>query len=115
MKRTVLISGASRGIGLGVAHLALGRGMRIILLAHHEGELKSAAQKLVADGFAAADIEIEVLDLADSDQIVRRVPTFPSLQSGLFGIVNVAAVEILKPFTEFTREDLDLTWRVNML
>ena len=30
-------------------------------------------------------------------------------------LVNVAAIEILKPFTDFTRQDLDLTWRINML
>jgi len=115
MKRTVLISGASRGIGLGIAHLALKRGMRVILLAQREDELKSASQKLIAESFSAADIEIQVLDVADSDAIVRRVAKFTSLQSGLFGLVNNAAIEILKPFNEFTREDLDLTWRVNML
>jgi NAD(P)-dependent dehydrogenase (short-subunit alcohol dehydrogenase family) len=89
--------------------------MRVILLAQHERELKAAAEKLVGEGFPADDVEVEVLDLSDSDEISRRVPTFPSLQSGLFGLVNNAAVEILKPFNEFTRDDLELTWRVNML
>jgi NAD(P)-dependent dehydrogenase (short-subunit alcohol dehydrogenase family) len=115
MKRTILVSGASRGIGLGIARAALEHGMRVILLAQHDAELKSAAEKLFAEGFSAGDIEIEVLDLADGDQIIRRVPTFASLQSGLFGLVNCAAIEILKPFNEFTPQDLDLTWRVNML
>lgn len=115
MKRTVLISGASRGIGLGIARLALERGMRAILLAQHENELKSAADGLVAEGFSADDLEIEVLDLADSEQIIRRVPKIASIQPGLFGLVNVAAIEILKTFNEFTLQDLDLTWRVNML
>src|SRR5689334_8849717 len=101
MKRTILITGGSRGIGFGIARLALGRGMRVILLAQHEDALKSAARALVAEGFAAGDIEIEALDLAESDEIIRRVPTFPSLQSGLFGLVNNAAIEILKPFNDF--------------
>jgi len=115
MKRTILISGGSRGIGLGIAHLALQRGMRVILLAQREGELKSAADGLVADGFSAGDIEIEVMDLGDSDQIIHRVQALQSITSGLFGLVNCAAIEVLKPFIEFTREDLELTWRVNML
>ncbi len=115
MKRTILITGASRGIGFGIARLTLQRGMRVILLAHREDELKSAAKTLVDEGFSSADIDIEVLDLADSDAIVRRVPSLPSLQSGLFGLVNNAAVEILKPFNELSRQDLDLMWRVNML
>jgi 3-oxoacyl-[acyl-carrier protein] reductase len=115
MKRTVLISGGSRGIGLGIAQRALARGMRIILLAQNEAELTAAARDLVARGFSTETIEIQTLDLADSDEIVRRVPTFPFLQSGLFGLINNAAVEILKPFTEFTRDDLERTWRINML
>jgi 3-oxoacyl-[acyl-carrier protein] reductase len=115
MKRTVLISGGSRGIGLGVAQRALQRGMRVILLAQDGAALETAVRGLIARGSRADDIEVQVLDLANSDEIPRRVPSFPFLQAGLFGLINNAAVEILKPFTDLTHDDLERTWRVNML
>jgi NAD(P)-dependent dehydrogenase (short-subunit alcohol dehydrogenase family) len=89
--------------------------MRVILLARDARRLEAVKKEFVDGGFVAADIEIAALDMADGVAIRTRVPKLKSLQDGLFGLVNNAASEILKPLTGFTRADLESMWRINML
>ena len=114
-KKTVLITGGSKGIGLATAQFILEKGMRVILLARNGGRLAKVKEELVAAGFSPDDIEIAAMDMADGDEILARVPKLALLQDGLFGLVNNAASEILKRVVEYTREDLEAMWRVNML
>lgn len=115
MKKTVLITGGSRGIGHATAQLLLEKGFRVILIARDEASLQTVRDNFVQSGFAADDIELVVLDMADSAAIQTRIPQCRLLQDGLFGLVNNAAFETLKNVTEYTLDDLEKTWRVNML
>lgn len=114
-KQTVLITGGSKGIGLATADLLLQKGFRVILLARSHDRLVETRNRFVARGFADEDIEIEAMDVGDSEQIAARVPQFKLMQDGLFGLVNNAACEILKRVIEYSREDLEATWSTNML
>jgi NAD(P)-dependent dehydrogenase (short-subunit alcohol dehydrogenase family) len=113
-RRTVLITGGSKGIGLGTAEYLLQRDFRVILLARGEAGLEDVRRNLIAAGHSADDIETAVLDMADADAIRQRVPHLRLLQSGLFGRVNNAASEILKRVTDYALDDLEQMWRVNM-
>lgn len=62
--RLCLVTGGSRGIGLGIAH-ALGRaGAHVIVSARRADAVEAAAQGLAAEGIAATGI---VFDIADAD------------------------------------------------
>jgi NAD(P)-dependent dehydrogenase (short-subunit alcohol dehydrogenase family) len=116
MKRnTVLVTGGSKGIGQATARLLLQKGWRVILLARDARRLAVVKKDFVAEGFAPDDIEVVALDMADAHAIKKQVPKLKLLQDGLFGLVNNAASEILKPVTAYTRDDLETMWRVNML
>jgi NAD(P)-dependent dehydrogenase (short-subunit alcohol dehydrogenase family) len=84
------------------------------LLARNYELLQQAKTQFVGDGYDPADITIESMDMADAEAIMNRVPKFEALQDGLFGLVNNAACEQIKRVTEYTLEDMEKTWQVNM-
>ena len=114
LRKTVLITGGSKGIGQATARLLLQKGMQVILLARDVKRLAAAKKAFVAEGFTPDAIEVVEMDMGDADAIRTRVPELWLLQRGLFGLVNNAACEILKPLSGFTEDDLESTWRVNM-
>lgn len=114
-KRLVLITGGSKGIGLATARHCLNQGCCVILLARNLDSLEQAKAQFIEDGHDSTDIHIESLDMADADRIVNDVPRLPQLQDGLFGLVNNAAFEQVRRVLDFSREDMETTWRVNML
>jgi NAD(P)-dependent dehydrogenase (short-subunit alcohol dehydrogenase family) len=113
-KKTVLVTGGTLGIGHATVELLLERGFRVIILARDAARLAEVQAAFVARGHSATDIETANVDMGDADAIARVVPKLKLLQDGLFGLVNNAAAEILKKITDYTREDLETTWRVNM-
>ena len=114
-KKTILVTGGSKGIGHATAQLLLEKGFRVIMLARDEKRLKEVRDEFVAAGHDQQDIEVRSLDMADVEQIESVVSNCELLQDGLFGLVSNAALEILKPAIEFSLDDLEKTWRVNIL
>jgi len=113
-KQTVLITGGSKGIGQGAARYCLEQGCRVVLLARNLETLQQAKAQFVDDGHDPADITIESMDMADTKAIMERVPKLEPLQDGLFGLVNNAACEQICRVMDYTLEDMEKTWQVNM-
>jgi uncharacterized protein len=65
--KTVLITGASQGIGAATAELAAARGARVVLVARSAQGLSEHAERIRATGGSAV---VHQADLADGDQIV---------------------------------------------
>jgi len=114
-KKTVLVTGGSKGIGHATAELLLERGFRVIVLARDAGRLKQIRDDFIDAGHNELDIEVHALDMADVEQIESVVFKCKLLQDGLFGLVSNAAVEILKPGMKFSLDELEQTWKVNIL
>jgi uncharacterized protein len=75
MKLTALITGASSGIGLDLAHLFAADGHDVVLVARSEGRLRALAQELEAKHGVKATVI--VADLAQPDaprQVFERAP-----------------------------------------
>ena len=66
--KTVLVTGASSGIGAAIAEEASRRGARVLLLARHEGRLREVAERIGASGGQAVTYAV---DLADPDAVER--------------------------------------------
>ncbi len=101
--KTVVITGASSGIGFGVAQAYFGQGANVVLNGRDEAKLTEAAERL-GDSQRIAVVPGDI-GLAE---IQRRV-----VEQGIerFGridvLVNNAGHFYPKPFTEYTEEDLD--------
>lgn len=114
-KKTVLITGGSKGIGHATTELLLEQGFRVIVLARDEERLKQVRDDFVAAGHDKQDIEVHAMDMANVELIDSVISQFKLLQEGLFGLVSNAAIEILKPAMDFSLEELEQTWRINIL
>lgn len=87
-RRTILITGASAGIGAAVARACAARGHDLILTARREGPLQALAEELAAaHGVAAA---VVVADLAEPDAPARLVEAIAARALRVDGLVNNA-------------------------
>ena len=100
---TVLITGASSGIGLGVAEAYVKRGANVVLNARNEARLAAAAADLGHPGQIAVvpgDIGRQATGQHLVDIAVERFGRVDVL-------INNAGHFYPKPFTAYTEEDLD--------
>jgi NAD(P)-dependent dehydrogenase (short-subunit alcohol dehydrogenase family) len=115
-KPVVLITGGSRGIGFASAAHCLREGKRVILVALDQEELESARGRLMDADHSADDIALYEADLSLSGLIAGWVSQLPWIkENGLWGLVSNAAVEILKPVTDYSFEDIIGTISVNII
>jgi NAD(P)-dependent dehydrogenase (short-subunit alcohol dehydrogenase family) len=95
--KTVIVTGASQGIGAGVANLFLERGYNVVANSRNitgKNELSRSDQLALVDG----DIGQEATARRIVDTAVQR---FGSID----GLVNNAGVFIAKPFVDYSSED----------
>lgn len=102
--RVAVVTGASRGIGLAIAHALARAGAEVVLVSRSRKALDSAKKKI---GARASVVAADVSRAADIDRIFRHVKR----QHGRLDIlVNCAGIFTYKPFTETTLDD----WQRNM-
>ncbi len=95
--KTVLITGASRGIGRATAIEFAKQGAHLILIARTRGGLEEADDDIRAAGGTATLIEMDLTDAAKLDALgPSLVPRFPHLD------VLIANAAILGPMTPLT-------------
>ena len=101
--KTVLITGASSGMGLGVARAYLEQGANVVLNARNEGKLADVAGKLGRP----ERIAVVSGDIGDKSTGVRLVDVAIERFGRVDVLVNNAGHFFPKPFAEYTEEDLD--------
>ena len=100
--KTVVVTGASAGIGRATAVAFGRRGDRVALLARGPGGLEGAEQDVVSAGGQAWPVEVDVTDF----QAVDKAATAIEEQLGPIDVwVNVAFVSVFAPFWEITPEE----------
>jgi uncharacterized protein len=112
MGKTILITGASSGIGAGVARalIAQGRGHRLALTARRAASLDKIAAEAIAGGceaFVIAD------DLADPAAPRRILDATLSKFGGLDVLINNAGLGLPEPFARASADEMDRQIRVN--
>ena len=112
MKDTVLITGASRGIGLATARLFAAKGHPVVLNYNKSRESAFAAARAInAAGGIAMAIQADVSDRAQVEAM------FAEIESQLGGVdilVNNAAVARQSLFTDISPEEWRNTFAVNV-
>lgn len=72
-KRVAIVTGASRGLGLGCAQALAERGYSVVMCARNANQLRQAAGVLIANGFNAANIVCDVGNETDRQQLAEFV------------------------------------------
>ncbi len=86
--RNVIVTGGSRGLGLGIARRLAGEGYRVIALARSEtNQLNSAVREAAPDA-----LHFVPCDLAEVNGISTLVKTVHKTFGPIYGLVNNAAV-----------------------
>ncbi len=86
--RNVVVTGGSRGLGLGIAQTLAASGFRVIAVARKTTEKLDAAMRQVAGDGA---LHFHSFDLADIDRIADLVKSLRGEYGALYGLVNNAA------------------------
>ncbi len=102
--KTILITGASAGIGRGIAIACAGMGAQVILSARNTVRLQETLSALEGEGhcYLAAD-------LTDTEQRAILVEQLPTLD----GVVHCAGVGSRVPCKMVTQEDIDHVFQPN--
>lgn len=97
--KIVLITGASQGIGLAIAHALNDEGAKLILAARSRGPLASAAAQLAGTVMSMAT------DVTKPGDVKRLVTAVQKRIRRLDVVINNAGVFTYKPFAKTTQED----------
>src|SRR3954454_12813707 len=101
--KRVLVAGASRGIGLAIATAIAAEGAKVMLAARSAEALDAAAAKLNGEAVA-----LDVTDDASIEQAAKAAGEIDVL-------VNVAGMNIRKPFEDFTRDEIEKILDTNLV
>jgi NAD(P)-dependent dehydrogenase (short-subunit alcohol dehydrogenase family) len=106
-RKTVIVTGASQGIGAAVANLFIDRGYNVVANSRtisHKNDLQSAENLAVVEG----DIGLAATAGRIVDAALERFGSVDAL-------VNNAGIFFVKPFTEYTLEDFATLSSTNLL
>lgn len=110
--KRALVTGASRGIGAGIAIALAERGADVAITYERSAELAlEVVDKIKASGRNAVAIQA---DCGDVDAIKRSVDEAASSLGGIDILVNNAGIALYNTIAAFTVEDIDKLLRVNI-
>lgn len=110
--RSALISGASRGIGLGIAHRLAQQGYALTITARDAARLDAVATDLRAAG--APEVVPVAADMADEDAIDRVVAIHGDHHDTLSALILNAGVGTAGPLADASLRRFDKTIAVNV-
>jgi NAD(P)-dependent dehydrogenase (short-subunit alcohol dehydrogenase family) len=109
-ERAALVTGASSGIGLAIAHMLGEEGYGLTVAARRPEKLESAAEELRAKGYA---VEHVAGNLGDEDVIKSVVAAHRERYGRLDVLINNAGVGIGAPVGEIQTKHLDIQINTN--
>jgi NAD(P)-dependent dehydrogenase (short-subunit alcohol dehydrogenase family) len=107
--RTILVTGASSGIGRATAELLSRLGARLVLVGRDAERLAQTHAQLDGCGH-----RVEQMDLSAVDGIVTWLKTLAAATGALHGLVHSAGVHKLKPLRALKPQTVEEVMRVNV-
>lgn len=110
--RTVLVIGASSGIGRATAHLLATEGANLVLASRSEQALEQTRQECVSRG--AGDVLVLPTDVGDRKAVESLFAAAVEAHGRIDGVVHSAAVVAYGRFTEIPAEVFDHSLQTNV-
>jgi 3-oxoacyl-[acyl-carrier protein] reductase len=110
--KSAVVTGGTKGIGLGIAEALLRAGVNVCLSARHEEEVEQAVGKLNKVGEARA--VGMVCDVRDYEQVRALIQHAVQEFGGLDILVNNAGIGIFAPVEELAPEDFRAVLETNL-
>jgi 3-oxoacyl-[acyl-carrier protein] reductase len=109
----VIVTGASRGLGLGIAKALAASGFHVIALARHQGDgLAAAIEATMAEG--QGRISFEACDLVDIPALQGLVKSIRSRHGPIYGLVNNAGIGTPGVLANMKDGDIEHLVRLNV-
>ncbi len=109
--KTALVTGASRGIGEGVARLLAGRGARVVLAARSVDSLERLAGEIADAGGRAHPL---ALDVSQPETLTDRLDELPEDFAAIDILVNNAGITADGLLARMKQEDWDRVLSTNL-
>lgn len=109
--KTVLITGAGRGIGKAIAQRFASEGASLALVSNVEADLLATAEELAVTG---ARVQTLVVDVADSDQVENAVESAAQRFGRIDVLVNNAGIAWEEPVLEIKPDNWKKIIDVNL-
>jgi NAD(P)-dependent dehydrogenase (short-subunit alcohol dehydrogenase family) len=110
-KETILVTGASQGLGRQFARVLAGNGAAVVLAARQTAKLKSLEEEIRARGGRAAAVQMDVTDTAS---ITKAVDAAEAALGPVTVLVNNAGIAVEKLAVEQTEADWDAVIGANL-
>jgi short-subunit dehydrogenase len=110
-EQTIVITGATSGIGLVTARMAANRGANVVVVARNEEALEELVNEIEASGGSAT---YAVADVADEEEVRRAAQTATQRFGGIDTWVNNAGTSIYGRIMEVPTEDLRRLFETNV-
>lgn len=105
--RTALVTGAGRGLGVGMAKGLARSGARVVLLSRTRLELEAVAAEITAEG---GEADVLVCDVTDETAVRAVIGGLPALDI----LANNAGTNIPQPFVDVETKALDTMLTLNV-
>jgi 3-oxoacyl-[acyl-carrier protein] reductase len=112
--RNVIVTGGSRGLGLGIARKLIGAGYRVVAVARKENSELTLAMK-EAELSNPGSFHFVSFDLAEIDGIPNLVKTLRKDHGPIYGLVNNAGISFDGVLAMMPISQIELLIRVNTL
>src|SRR5262245_24473271 len=111
--RTIVVTGAARGVGRAIARCCAGHGGRLVLADILDDEGREASAEIAQSG---GFVRFAALDLANPDSIAALAADLAATEGRIQGLVNCAAITNSGgvPFDELRIETWDRVMAVNV-
>jgi len=111
LHQTILVTGASRGLGRHLSLRLARDGANVVLCARSDADLQAVAEEVKAAGGTPMVYRLDVRDRAAFSACLAAVQT---RFGGLDALVLNAGLSPIKPFAEWTPEEIDEVLDVNL-
>ena len=111
--QTILVTGASSGIGRATSIYLSRLGARLVLVARREDELEATRQQLETNGGRTADHLIAPRDLSECERLPDWLRKLAEQHGPFRGIVHSAGIHLMAPLQMFDLAKVETLMRVN--